>query len=1023
MLPPTDAAAPPKLRFTRLSGPEGTRALVVAGPVVRIGALPGNDVAFPADEAAGHVAPVHAKVLCDGETCWLYDNEDDFGLSVNGERIARARIQAGDELRFGDGGPRLRFDGIEAAGGAPAAAGPGAGADAGAGAPPCDQPMTAVMTPAALGIVPEAEAPPAEGARRAVERRLDRPSILVGRSPRCDIVLEHPTVSGIHAEIALDGDGKGHVVHDRKSQNGTFVGRERIGSRRLADGDAIHVGPFLLVYQPGSVFIYDERGASQIDAVHVTRQVGSLKLLDDVSLRLRPGELVGLIGPSGAGKSTLLGALNGLKPATAGHVLVNRLDLYENYESLKGGIGFVPQDDIIHLELTPERTLHYVSRLRFPPDASPEDREGRIRAVLDLLELTERQGIPIRRLSGGQRKRVSLGVELLTEPNLVFLDEPTAGLDPALESKMMVLFKELAKQGKTVVVTTHLMENIDLFDKLVVLVRGQLAFYGTPAEARAHFRIPDIRDLYGALGTATPDEWRGRYVESDIYGRRVGAVDELKPRAEEARSGEVRARLLERRVAPARGESLRQLSILARRYLEIVLRDRRNTVLLLLQAPIIGAFVALALDSPSLILFMLALASIWFGTTNAAKELVKELPIYRRERAVNLRLLPYVLSKAAILFGIALIQCFLLLAVVAVFRPLPGSLALVYLALVLTAFCGLFCGLAISSFVDTTDKATGIVPLVLIPQVLFAGIFTPLTGFSGAMGAVMPTRWSYDLLKRICLSTHREPVPPLVSMDEKDEDERELRALDARSRAILAEVDAGAAEVAAARDRAEAVRRDMDAAAESLAADQAAARKAYAAADVELGKVDAEAAKIAAALERQRAATEETRREMADLRKGPDPEALRARVTPAWIERKQKQADAALADYRDVEASVREIDAARARLAAEREALEARGPGAARSERTLRDGHVRLEAEAAALSVVGRNLAAREVELKEHAARIAAIQNELTENLRFKRYVYLLPRDSMALDVGALVLLSLLFAGLTLKLQRSRDRE
>jgi ABC-type multidrug transport system ATPase subunit len=1028
------------MRFTFLGGKDPGRTVEVKGKVARIGAAPTNDVTFaPAD--AAHVASVHAKVILDGGRYWIHDNEDEYGTFRNGERVQRAALEAGDELRFGDLGPVVRFEPGEpepaASPAAPAGARPQSDDPLGAllAAPPPSTSASARWAGDAStvrGSLADILGPETLPFRRGELRPLASAALTIGRARACDLILDHPQVSALHARIVREGDGR-HAIVDETSLNGTFVGPERVSGRRpLAPNDPIHVGPFLLLYTGDAVAVHDERQETEVVAAHVGRIVsgGGPRLLDDVSLRIPPGELVGLIGPSGAGKSTLLGTLNGLRPATEGRVLVNGLDLYECYELLKSNIGFVPQDDIVHVELTPGRTLEYVSLLRLPADTSGDERARRIGEVLSLLELADRKDIQVARLSGGQRKRVSIGVELLTEPSLIFLDEPTAGLDPALEAKMMVLFKELARQGKTVVVTTHLMESVDLFDKLVVLVRGKLAFYGTPAEARAHFGIPDMRDLYAKLATATPAEWAARYIGTPAHARHVGAVAETA--AGDDRPAAFRAALRRSRAAGSWIKApLRQLAILTRRYLEILLRDRKNTLLLLLQAPIVGAFVALAMDSPSFILFMLALSAIWFGTNNAAKEIVKELPIYRRERRVNLGLAPYVLSKVAVLAGLAVIQCFLLLAVVVIFRPLPGSLAGIYGALLLSALAGALCGLAISALADTTDKATGLVPMVLIPQVLFAGLFTELTGVTGAVGMVMPARWSYDLLKRAVMATHEEPVPPLVDFAEKEQAEKELGVLADRSRAAVAAVDARAAEGAGARARVDESWRAIDAEVRVLGGHRDALRESYVRADEYLGLIERKTLAIHEALARQRAVGEEMQVELRDLAaaleggagKPPDPEAAMRRVTPDWIAVKRKRFEEAAADYRTIEKLAGDIEVLKQALIEEKLAAEARKDDLLRSEKALLQARADLETEVATLTRLAREVFALEEALKADARRIQQIQDDLTVNLRERKYVYLHPRDSVALDVGALAGFCAVFFAATIALVRRRDRD
>jgi ABC-type multidrug transport system ATPase subunit len=327
----------------------------------------------------------------------------------------------------------------------------------------------------------------------------------VGRAPDNDVRLDGLQISNHHARFVRTN---GNVtVEDAGSTNGVYVNGERISGRRGVQlSDVIQIGPFVLQADAGQgVAVYDTRSKTRIDCINIAKVVknrsggGSIRLLDDVGLTIQPNEFVGLLGPSGAGKSTLMDSLNGMRPASSGQVLINNLDLYRHLDSLKQSIGYVPQDDIIHRELTVYRTLYYVARLRLSSDVSRREIDQIVNEVMDVTGLSERRDVPISQLSGGQRKRVSIAVELITKPSVIFLDEPTSGLDPATEEKIMKLFRQIAESGRTVILTTHAMENVKLFDKIVVLMRGKLVFYGAPQEALAHVKADSFKDLYDKL--------------------------------------------------------------------------------------------------------------------------------------------------------------------------------------------------------------------------------------------------------------------------------------------------------------------------------------------------------------------------------------------------------------------------------------------------------------------------------------------------------------------------------------------
>ncbi|GEM_PF-2003805 len=972
------------MRFVRLSDAGPGEATVLRRSVVRIGSLEENDLRILAPE----VAPVHAKILEEEGRFVLYDNEDEFGTYVNGRRVDSVELKSGDEIRLGDRGPAFRFE-----------------AEATAGE------ETIVRS---AGTVVRAPSDPRRelgslAMRAAREFALDRPLLRIGRDPGNDLVLAHPQVSAFHAELRESG-GR-HLVEDLRSRNGTFVNGSRVSRRKLSPQDAVHIGPFVLLTTSGRLQIYDETRRADIAVERISTRAprGGPLLLEDVSLSIGTGELVGILGPSGAGKSTLLRAMCGLRPPAEGRVSLNDLDLYENYERLKQHLGFVPQDDIVHQELSAQRTFEYVARLRLPPDLRAEERSAKIRDLLSLLELQGREHLPVRRLSGGQRKRVSLGVELLTEPQLIFLDEPTAGLDPALESKMMVLFKELSRQGRTVVVTTHLMENVELFDKLIVLVRGKLAFFGTPAEAREHFGIADLRGLFSRLGPRSPEEWRGRSLPSA-------------PAEPPASRTTVRHRI------GGLWAALRQWAILCRRYGEILVRDRRNLTILLLQAPLVAIFIYVAMDNVASILFMLTLAAIWFGTSNAAKEIVKELSIYRRERMFNLGLLPYVGSKVAILFAVSLVQCVLLVGVVRVLRPLEGNLAMIFGGVLLTSMVGVLLGLLISAFVGSTDKAVSTVPLVLIPQVLFAGAFTPLTGGAGIVSLGMPSRWSFALLKRVVLETHREAKPPLVTTAQKRETELELAKLEKESRDLLEKIDGHVERFSESRRRMEEQWREFEVEIRRLEQQERAIRGSHDRVRAEFLRLEVRRREVEGAIRRHREVLLDLQKEMKEMQEElqserPDPKRLLERMTPEWLEKKRKGMRELVETFDKLHSTATEVQHSQERLAREMDQIGVRMQEAARSGAVLRSGRFRMEREVSEVRALVEDTVRLEKSLKERTERMRLLQEEMMENLRAGKFVFLDPRDSLRRNSMVLAAFCVVFLMGIAGLQARRDRE
>jgi ABC-type multidrug transport system ATPase subunit len=609
----------------------------------------------------------------------------------------------------------------------------------------------------------------------------------VGRAPDNDVRLDGLQISNHHARFVRTN---GNVtVEDAGSTNGVYVNGERISSRRGVQlSDVIQIGPFVLQADAAQgVAVYDTRSKTRIDCINIAKVVknrsggGSIKLLDDVGLTIQPNEFVGLLGPSGAGKSTLMDSLNGMRPASSGHVLINNLDLYRHLDSLKQSIGYVPQDDIIHRELTVYRTLYYVARLRLSSDVSRREIDQIVNEVMDVTGLSERRDVPISQLSGGQRKRVSIAVELITKPSVIFLDEPTSGLDPATEEKIMKLFRQIAESGRTVILTTHAMENVKLFDKIVVLMRGKLVFYGAPQEALAHVHADSFKDLYdklegpvdqqlAALPPLPPnaskaqagerkrqreqiseqvaEDWKKKFQQTEQYRRNV--VDPLSGLPRDGRA----AAPPKRRMSIF--DAVRQWGTLTRRYLEVLTRDKFNLLILFGQAPIIAFLTFLVVgnklprDFPY---FVMALVAIWFGTSVASREIIRERAVYTRERMVNLRLFPYVGSKLFVLAIIVSLQCLLLYGSLKFMHytgllSVPGWAIPQVTIMLITAMVGIALGLFISAIVKTSEMATSMVPLILIPQILFCGLVGVPENMARVISTVVPATWAYDGIKR-----------------------------------------------------------------------------------------------------------------------------------------------------------------------------------------------------------------------------------------------------------------------------------
>jgi ABC-type multidrug transport system ATPase subunit len=600
--------------------------------------------------------------------------------------------------------------------------------------------------------------------------------LTIGRSD-ADIVLDQAVVARHHADL-LWVDNQ-HVLRDLGSDSGTFVNGVRVeGARPLRPNDVVQIGTFRLTYDGDSLDSFDQRGMIRIDATKIERRVGEKQLLAPTTISIEPCEFVAIVGGSGAGKSTLMMALCGFTHATAGQVRINGDDLYAGYDAYRSIIGYVPQDDILHLSLTVERALQHAARLRLPKDTTDTEVASRIAAVLADVDMEDHKEKRIDQLSGGQRKRVSIACELLADPVLLFLDEPTSGLDPGLERRLMTTLRKLADSGRTIVLITHATANIRLCDHIAFLAQGELVYFGPPKQALELFAVADYPDLYAELEERTKvAEWGAKFSSSLQHQKYLIERPARAPAglsAEQAQENVNR----ERTFAHSR---LRQFAILSRRYVELIFADRKNLFLLLLQAPVIGLLLVLVSRRDGLVssaieakkmAFMIATTGVWFGVINSAREVCKESNVLRREQLAGLNASPYVASKILVLTLLVLVQSALFLGVIALRVDMPAhgvllpSLLEVYVTIALSGVAGIALGLCVSAIASTPDKATSLIPIVLVPQVLFSGVLFKLAGVTAllshgvsACGAVDAVSSTVDLNTLTIPSPISTPFP------------------------------------------------------------------------------------------------------------------------------------------------------------------------------------------------------------------------------------------------------------------------
>jgi ABC transport system ATP-binding/permease protein len=696
-------------------------------------------------------------VLRHADGGWLLeDSGSTNGTFVDGQRVRRVAISADCSMRLGHAtdGPQLDCAPAPAPVPAPAPA-PAVRVQAATARWDAGQ---ALLVPDQRAAADDAPAPRPDSSYRPPSAVLPMPakSLRIGRSSDNDVVVADLSVSRYHAELRRTSRGEFEIV-DLDSHNGTYLNGQRIKIAPVTETDLIGVGPATFRRVGDQLQEFLDTGDVSLSARDLTfRLPGGKVLLDQVTFPLGERCLLGVIGPSGAGKSTLLGALTGIAPATDGQVLYDGRDLYKSYAELRHRIGLVPQENILHTQLTVRRALEFAAELRFPRDTSKQERKRRIDEVLHELALTAHADTRTSALSGGQQKRVNVALELLTKPSLLFLDEPTSGLDPGLDKSVMEQMAKLAHDGRTVIVVTHSVANLNLCDRLLVLVPGgKIAFFGPPADGLRHFGQPDWAEVFQAFERQPGRDWAAEFRSSPYYNRYITA--ELNSSAAPATGTRATT------PSPATRNGFGQLRTMCRRYLAVIASDRLYLGVLAGLPIALGLLVRVIpspqglvgpdnVDATSLLL-VLAVGAVLSGTANAIWEIVKERTIYSRERSAGLSAGAYLVSKLVILGIMSGLQAVILVLVGLTGRPLPSRgtilphlpLVELMLAMFVLGVASMILGLFLSSLVDTSDKAMPLLVVVVMFQVVLSGGIFPLHGKVGLeeVSWFSPSRWGY----------------------------------------------------------------------------------------------------------------------------------------------------------------------------------------------------------------------------------------------------------------------------------------
>lgn len=567
--------------------------------------------------------------------------------------------------------------------------------------------------------------------------------ITIGRDSSSDIVINHISVSLKHAIITE----KNHkfIIKDNNSTNGIMINGELLtGEISLKERDVILIANAKLIFYKNNILYQTYDSGVSLEAADITKTVkvkGKKKdISQHVSLSIKPGQFVAFVGGSGAGKSTFMNCISGVSRPTSGKVYVNGNDLFKNYAVLKNIIGYVPQQDIVFTDLTLKDMLKYAAELRMPDDATEEEKKNRIKAVLETVELTGKEDVMIKNLSGGQRKRASIAVELIADPKLFFLDEPTSGLDPGTERSIMKTLRKMADSGKTIILVTHTTLNLHLCDKIAFFgTEGRLCFSGAPNEALSFFNVTDFVDIYTLLNEDTKT-WYDKFNNSE-YKDHITKEDSGKTTKEKNKKS-----------------FAKQFLTLSKRYAKTIINNKQQLLLLLAQAPIIAYLLSLVVtdnlfnsyDEAKTLLFAMASASIWLGLLNSIQEICKERVILQKEYMANLKLSAYLGSKMLIQCLLGFIQAVLLVTTFSLLVEVPstGVVTSWYLETTVVCFTTIISasslGLVVSSLSKNSSVAMSFAPLLLVPQLLFSGMLFPLEGVVDKISYFILCRWSVE---------------------------------------------------------------------------------------------------------------------------------------------------------------------------------------------------------------------------------------------------------------------------------------
>lgn len=592
-------------------------------------------------------------------------------------------------------------------------------------------------------------------------------AIKIGRATDNDIVIPDVLASRHHASL-IDTPG-GTEIRDNRSINGTFVNGTRVETALLEDGDVVTIGNVDLSFNDGTlVRRTDTEAATATGGLEVRGVSWTIEhnrtLLDNITLAARPGTLTAVIGPSGAGKSTLARLIAGYTHPTNGTVTFEGHNIHAEYASLRSRIGMVPQDDVVHGQLTVNQALMYAAELRLPPDTTKEDRQEVVAQALEELEMTQHAETRVDKLSGGQRKRASVALELLTGPSLLILDEPTSGLDPALDRQVMTMLRQLADAGRVVLVVTHSLTYLDVCDQVLLLAPGgKTAFLGPPSQIGPAMGTTNWADIFSAVA-GDPE------AANDRYQALVGPTPPPPPIETPSDIGE-----------PTHTSLLRQFWTICRRQARLIVSDR-GYFFFLAMLPFIMGVLSLSVpgtvgfgvpdprgdapNEPGQILVLLNVGAIFMGTTLTIRDLIGERAIFRREQAVGLSTTAYLLAKVCVYSVFAIAQSSIATGITILGKGTPTQGAVTFGNPTLELFIGMsattvasaMVGLLLSAIAKSNEQIMPLLVAAVMSQLVFSGGMIPVTDrlILDQMSWLTPARWGFassastiDLIKLV----------------------------------------------------------------------------------------------------------------------------------------------------------------------------------------------------------------------------------------------------------------------------------